>query len=118
MDMISRYTDELMGYMDLTKIMLYVTLGAILITIIFHLVLKDYRFVKYLPGFLIVLVALYNLITIFDDITEKSSINNLEMFLILIVAGFTSLFSALIIGIYTKPRKIKNKEKKVEKEGA
>lgn len=118
MDTITRYADELMEYMDLTKIMLYITLGAIVITIIFHLVLKDYRFVKYLPGSVIVLAALYNLLTVFEDMTEKSTIKNLEMFLILAVAGFSSLFFALIIGIYTKPRKIRKKKKKVEKEGA
>lgn len=117
MDMINRYAGELMEYMDLAKIMLYVTLGGIVITLIFHLILKDYRFVKYLPGALIVLAGLYNLLTIFNDLTEKSSIKNLELFLILEVAGFSSLFFALIIGIYTKPRKIKRK-KKVEKEGA
>lgn len=118
MEIVIKYMGELMEYTGNTKIMIYVTLSSIIFTIIFYLIFKEYRFVKYLPGLVIVLGAIYNLIIIFDSITEKSSINNLEIFLILAVAGFSSLFFALIIGIYTKPRKIKRKKKKVEKEGA
>ncbi len=116
MEMVTKYMKEFVVYMDNTKIMLYVTLGAMIITIIFHLIFKEYRFVKYLPGSIIVLAATYNLLSIFDNITEKYSIKYLEMSLILGIAGFSSLLFALIIGIYIKPRR-KRKEKS-EEEGA
>ncbi len=117
MDMVTKYMGELMAYTDNTKILLYATLGAVIITFIFYLIFKEYRFVKYLPGSIIVLLALYNLLLIFDSITEKSSLKNLELFLILAVSGFSSIFFALLIGIYTKQRKV-NRKRKVKKEGA
>ena len=117
MERLTRYLEELTVYMDNTKPMIMVALGAIVVTLVTHLIFRRYRIVKYLPGLIIIMGGFYNLYNVMDKLTASSSINDLTMFVILAVAGFISLFSALIIGIYDKPVKIKKKKREKE-EGA
>ena len=105
MERLTRYLKELTDYMDYTKPMIYVALGAIIVTLVTHLIFRKYRAVKYLPGLIIIMAGFYNLYNVMDKLTASSSINDLTMFLILTVAGFISLFSALILTIYDKPVK-------------
>lgn len=99
--------EELLKHLDNGKALGFVSLAAIIITIIAHLFFKKYRYIKYLPGIIITGIGLYSLYKVMNDLTANKSINSLLMFLMGFLGGFVALSTALIIGIYEKPRKVK-----------
>ena len=99
--------EELIKHLDNGKTLGYVSLAAVAITIIAHLIFKKYRYVKYLPGLIITGIGLNSLYKVMNNLTANESINSLLMFLMGFLGGFVALSTALIIGIYEKPRKIK-----------
>jgi len=104
--------EELLRHLDNGKTLGYISLAAITITIIAHLIFKQYRYVKYLPGFIIIGIGLSSLYKVMNDLTATKSIDSLVIFLMGFLGGFVALCTALIIGIYEKPRRIKKKEKR------
>lgn len=105
---------ELKLHLDNGKLLIYISLITMVATIITHLIFKKYRFMKYVPGFILLFIGIYNLYLVSSELTSSESIRNILLFLIGIIAGFMGLFSGLIIGIYNKPRKIPVKKEKKE----
>jgi len=107
--------EELILHLDNGKTFAYVSLAAVVITFITHLVFKKYRFVKYIPGLALIGIGLYSLYKVSNELTNTSSINNLLLFLMCFAGGIIALFVGLIIGIYDKPRRIrKSKNKEID----
>lgn len=105
---------ELKLHLDNGKLLIYISLITMLATLITHLIFKKYRFMKYIPGFILLFIGIYNLYMVSGELTSSESIKNILMFVIGFIAGFIGLFSGLIIGIYNKPRKIKVKKEERE----
>jgi predicted neutral ceramidase superfamily lipid hydrolase len=99
--------DELLKHLDNWEVVLYISLACIVLTVVVNLIFGKYRFVKYIPGMIFIFVGLFNFFSVLDSLTEAESINNLSLFILLVVGGIIGLLSALIIGIYNKPIKKK-----------
>lgn len=107
---------ELMKHLENGKTLGYVTLAAVIFTIITHLMFKKHRYVKYFPGLIITAIGVYSLYKVSDNLTANASVSGMLMFLMGFLGGIIALFTALIIGIYEKPRRIKKAKKVKEKE--
>lgn len=107
--------DELLTYVSDSMIILYVSLGVILLTIVTHFIFKKYsRYIKYIPGTIIILIGIFNLFGVLDSLVENESLNALMTFVIFVVSGFVGIFTGLILGVYEKPMKKIKKDKKEE----
>lgn len=99
--------EELLNYLENGETLVFVTISAVVITLVTHLIFKKYRFVKYIPGLIYMALGLFNLLIVLDDLTSSNSMDKILLFLILFTSGAIGIFFALIIGIYNKPRKVK-----------
>lgn len=107
---------ELLEYASDSMIIFYASLAAILLTIIIHFLFRKYsRFPKYIPGLIMIVIGISSLFTVLDSIVEAESLDQLMNFIIFLVGGFVGVFSALILGVYDKPRK-RRRKKPVQKE--
>ncbi len=119
--MVKEILAEMGGYYDDSRMIIYVTLAVMGITLLTHLIFKKIRIMKYLPGLIVLGIGLFNLYSVKDTITADASLVNLLLFIIGTVAGLVGILFALIIGIYVKPvkrkrRKTKSKEAKKPEE--
>lgn len=96
---------ELAEYFDNAGLMVGVTVGVMAITLVTYLLFKRIRVLKYLPGFIVLLIGLYNLNSVLDILTAESSLPVLLLAVIGVVAGLVGMLFALIIGIIAKPVK-------------
>lgn len=104
--------EELAGYFEDARMIVYVSLAVAAITLLTHLIFRKIRIMKYLPGLMVLLIGLYNFYVVKDVLAADESMSNLLLFIIGVSAGLTGMLFALIIGIYTKPVKKKKKTKK------
>lgn len=106
---------ELLGYASDSTIIIYASLAAILLTIIIHLLFRKYsRFLKYIPGTIMLIIGIFSLYKVLDSLVEAESLDELMNFISFVVSGLVGIFSALILGVYDKPRKKRRKKKKIE----
>lgn len=104
---------ELLGYASDSTIIIYASLAAILLTIIIHFLFRKYsRFLKYIPGTIMLIIGVFSLYKVLDSLVEAESLDELMNFITFVVSGFVGIFSALILGVYDKPRKRKKRKKK------
>lgn len=99
--------EEMSAYMEYGKTLLFIFLGAILITYLAHRLFTSQRWVKYIPGFVLLLYGLFSLTKInvlTNDIFDDNSVMG---FITGMAVGFSTLLFGLILGIYNKPKKIK-----------
>ena len=101
--------EEFLTHLDNGKALIYVSLAAVVITLITHFIFKGIKFIKYIPGLIFIMVGFYSLYQMNGDFTSSDSISNLTLFLICFVGGSIGLLVGLIIGIYKKPRRLKDK---------
>ncbi|WP_422485286.1 hypothetical protein [Gudongella sp. DL1XJH-153] len=107
---------ELAGYYDDSRMIIYITLAVIAITLLTHLIFKKVKIMKYLPGLIVLGIGLFNLYSVKDNLTSDESLINLLLFIIGTVAGLVGMLFALIVGIYSKP--VKKKKRKTAKSNA
>lgn len=104
---IFRLLEELKSYLENARILIIVSLAAVIITAVTNFIFRKYRVVKYLPGLIFIILGFFNLMQIGSDFTSAESLDSFLLFLVLFIGGLIGLFTALIIGIYNKPKKIK-----------
>ncbi|MGO1579978.1 MAG: cytochrome C biosynthesis protein [Peptoniphilaceae bacterium] len=75
---------------------------AIIITIVLNFSAKNLKFVKYIPGIILISIGIFALFTVINDIFNPANIQNLVVFVIGCASGIVSLLVALIIGILQK----------------
>jgi hypothetical protein len=96
---------ELAEYFDNASLMMWVTAGVMALTLVTYFLFKKIRILKYLPGFVVLLIGLYNLNSVLDVLTAESSLPVLLLAVIGVVAGLVGMLFALVIGIIAKPVK-------------
>lgn len=108
--------EEIFGYMEYGKLLAIVFFGAIVVTYIFHRLIKGQQWIKYIPGLALLIFGLYSLNQI--DMSSNSFLedNSLVGFVTGIAGGLATLLFGLILGVFNKPKKIKRKRSKREKE--
>ncbi|MGM0396557.1 MAG: hypothetical protein ACQEP4_05825, partial [Bacillota bacterium] len=115
-DLLSKVKDilgELGDYFGDASMIIYVTAAVAAITLLTHLIFKNIRIMKYLPGLFVLGIGLFNYYIVKDNLTADESLLNLLLFVIGTVSGLVGMLFALIIGIFTKP--VKRKKKKTAK---
>lgn len=102
--------EEIFGYMEYGKLLALVFLGAIVVTYLFHRLFKGQRWIKYMPGFALLIFGLYSLTQI--DMSSNSFLedNSLVGFVTGIAGGLATLLFGLILGVFNKPKKIRKKK--------
>lgn len=103
--------EEIIGYLQSGKIIIFISLICILLTFLFSKFFKGNRYIKYLPGSLFIGVGIFNFISGLISLADPESLNNFSLFVVLTVAGLVGLLSGVIIGVYNKPVKRKKKRK-------
>ncbi|WP_353096469.1 hypothetical protein [Tissierella praeacuta] len=95
---------ELIVHLEFAKILGVFILGAIIITSVTYLIFRKNRFIKYIPGFILMIIGIYNLFYIGKDSFTLDGVNRLFIIMITMVAGFVGVSTGLVIGIFKKGR--------------
>ena len=69
-----------------------------------YLISKKNRAIKYIPGFILILIGIYNLFYVGVDSSTLGDVNRLLVVVTTMIAGFIGLSTGLIIGIFKKGR--------------
>ena len=106
--------EDLLKHLENWEIILYVSLACIGLTIIADILFKKHRYVKYIPGLIFIIIGVFNIYLVLDALTETQSIKNISLFILLVAGGIIGILTALIIGIYKKPIKVKQSKNNQE----
>ena len=106
--------EELLNYMGYGKTLVFIFLGTIVVTYIFHRLFREQRWVKYVPGLGMLLFGLFNLTRI--DISSNTFLrdNSIVGFITGMAGGLATLLFGLILGVFNKPKKAKRSRRKQE----
>ncbi len=107
--------EEMFAYMDYGKTLVFIFAGAMVITLICHMVFKGQRWVKYIPGLAMLIYGLFSLTRIDLSSNHFLEDNSLLGFIIGVAGGLATLLFGLILGVYNKPKKVKKKKNKDKK---
>lgn len=97
-EMLSTHTE----YMLLSMVII---LAAVFVTFIVNFIARQLRFVKYIPGLVLIFIGMFSLFMVINDLFAKSSLDNILVALFCISSGVIALLFALIIGIATKRKR-------------
>lgn len=105
---------EMLSYMGYGKSLTYISIAAMVVTYICHKIFKKQRWVKYLPGFIMVVFGLYSLTKVDVSVTNFLKDNSLTSFITGIAGGLSTLLFGLILGVFNKQKKVgKPKEREI-----
>lgn len=102
--------DKLIVHLEFGKILTIISLVSILLTSLMYFIFKKdakYDSVRYIPGFMFILVGIYNLFRLGIKIPDPNEFNRVLITVIFMTAGFVGILTGLIIGIITKGKKTK-----------
>ena len=97
--LLSKITEIFQGnteYMGVALVMIGV---AVFVTLVLNFVARKLKFVKYLPGIVLIFVGLFSIFSVIDNLFDPVSLNNIFIFITCVAAGLVSILFALIIGI-------------------
>lgn len=93
-----------MDHQSKTTIFPLASLFAILGVYLIYWISNRNKFIKYVPGFVLIFIGIYNLVEGFPKITDETGLDMILKFGIFFVSGFVALCYALILGIINKSR--------------
>lgn len=93
-----------MDHQSKTTIFPLASLFAILGVYLIYWISNRNKYIKYVPGFILVFIGVYNLVEGLPKITDETGLNMILRFGIFFVSGFVALCYALILGIINKSR--------------
>lgn len=102
--MLAKMSESLNGNLQYMVILLIAVFIALIVTFIMNMVGKRMRFLRYIPGLVLIFVGMFSLIIVLNSLFERSSLINIYIALVCVTAGICSLLFALCIGIYNKDR--------------
>lgn len=106
--------DEILNHLGYVKLIGLVALGAIIITTIFHFIFRN-RIGKYIPAIIFLIFGIYSLYTMNNDLASSEWLEKFLLFVLGTGGGIIGILTGLIIGIYNKEKKPKDrKRKKIE----
>lgn len=95
---------DIIVHLEFAKILALVCFIVVIFTVVLFLIVKNNRIIKYIPGFILIIVGIYNLFYLGQDSTTVDGINRLYMIIISMISGLIGLSSGLIIGIIKKEK--------------
>ncbi|WP_425539616.1 hypothetical protein [Microaceticoccus formicicus] len=87
-----------------TTIFPLASLFAILGVYLIYWISNRNKYIKYVPGLILISIGIYNLVEGLPKITDETGLNMILRFGIFFVSGFVALCYALILGIINKSR--------------
>lgn len=99
--------EEMFGYLEYGKSLVFIFIAAIVITLLLHNFFNRQRWLKYMPGLAMMAFGLYSLSQI--DISSNTFLedNTLTGFVTGVAGGLATLLFGLILGVFSKPKKVK-----------
>lgn len=100
--------DELRVHLEFAKILALVVVISILLTIIVYFIFRKnikYRLARYIPGLLLLLIGLYNIMNLGIELPAITEFNKVLIIVISMIGSFISFSTGLIIGIVNKQKK-------------
>lgn len=94
--------EEFIMHLDYAKKLGALSVGVILITIITYFIFKKNRFIKYLPGLILFIIGLYNLLFLGKGSNSANELNRISLAIMAMVTSFVGLATGLIIGVWGK----------------
>lgn len=79
---------------------LYVIVAAVIVTFVVNFVARNLKFIKYIPGLLLITIGMFSLFSVINDLFNPDNLNNIVFFVAGCSSGVISLLFALIIGIF------------------
>lgn len=107
--------EELLIHLEYSKPLLYFVFATIILTYMTHIFFKKWKYLKYLPGLLLLILGLLNLYFTEYGARKLVGIDNIFMGIVSVGSGIVGIFFALILGIYNKEKRYKDKNHKKEK---
>ena len=108
--------EEVLDYMGYGKLLIYAFIGGLVLTFLLYLFVREQRWIKYVPGLLMLIYGLFSLNRIDLSVNNFLEDNSLIGFIIGMAGGFATLLFGLILGVYNKPRKKKRTKSKVKED--
>lgn len=102
--MIEKIVEALNGNTMYIIIVIMASIIAMVLTFFINMASKKLRFIKYLPGLLLVFIGMFSLIIVLNRLFDRDSLNNIIISLIALTSGACSLVFGLCIGIYNKDK--------------
>lgn len=106
---------DLLDHLEYSKLFMIISVGMVALTYLTHIIFRNERIVKFLPGIISLCIGIYAILTIKGDIIFLDDTNKFTMFVMATAVGFIGIGAALILGIFNKGKK-RNKRVKKEKE--
>lgn len=113
MDQIIKILKELIPYTsEVSSQLFFFLLAAIIITVL-HILFPRQRIIKYIPGIILIMIALSKLLFNGESSILRTNVNDIETAVITGAVGLASIIFANLIGImYGKNKKKKKKKSK------
>lgn len=96
---------EFLEYFEYARVYIVIALGVIAITFILHFLFTKYKYVKYVPGIILIPIGLYGLTGISSSTELLEGVGKFMIFIIGIGGGSIGLLTALMIGVFYKDKK-------------
>lgn len=109
--------DLMKTYDEYIPMVLYASVGILIITFVVNLLTGSIKFAKYIPGLVALGMGLVILIANSTKLMEKSTLQNLVLSMTGIGSGIIGLCFAMILGIVSKKLKTTKKQKNKSKAG-
>ncbi len=95
---------EFLEYFEYARAYIFIALGIMIVTLILHLLFKKHKYVKYIPGIVLLPIGLYGLFGIASAEDLIKGISKFMIFIIGVGGGFVGLLTALMLGGYSKDK--------------
>ncbi|WBW49240.1 cytochrome C biosynthesis protein [Peptoniphilus equinus] len=98
----NRIVDIVGNNTEYMALSLFAILIAIIVTLILATISKQLKFVKYIPGIVLIFIGVFVLFSVIGDLFNPAHVNSIAIFMIGCASGVVSLLVALIVGIIQK----------------
>lgn len=101
---------DLLNYLEYTKLFLLISIGMIALTYLTHIIFAKNKVIKFIPGIISLIIGIIGLVTVDPRIIFLDDINNLTIFTIGTFVGLVGIAVALIINVSGK-KEVRKSEK-------
>ncbi|MDO5301250.1 MAG: cytochrome C biosynthesis protein [Tissierellia bacterium] len=98
--MLGQISDMVNGNTSYMIMILVSSLAGIFLTLVVSMISRKLRFLKYLPGLILIFVGIFALLMVLNRLFVRESLDNIYISLLSLTSGISSLLFALCIGIY------------------
>lgn len=102
--MIEQVLESINGNSQYIIAVIVASILAMVVTFVVNMLTKRLKFLKYIPGLILIVVGMFSLIIVLNNLFDRSSLPNIGITLITLTAGICAILFAICIGIYNKDR--------------